>query len=253
VRIVWETGRGSLDVLRASILRAVELQMVPMVELHDITGGGDVNQPALMAQYYVEELRDILIEFEPYLLVNIANEWGNFQTTDATYAQAYRQAIAVLRTAGINHTLVIDANDYGQRGSTIIAEGPGLMEADPQHNLLFSTHMYQSYEEPQIILDVMRGAVQASLPLIIGEFGFQHGERNGQPIAVPYTTMIDEAARLGIGYLAWSWTGNSEEVGYLDLSVDGTAENLTGWGDDIVNGQNGIRSTSVPASIFTAP
>jgi mannan endo-1,4-beta-mannosidase len=70
---------------------------------------------------------------------------------------------------------------------------------------------------------------------------------------VPYEVMLDEAARVGMGYLAWSWTGNSEDVGYLDLSVDGSATNLTPWGDDIINGQNGIRSTSQPASIFAAP
>ena len=124
---------------------------------------------------------------------------------------------------------------------------------DPQHNILFSTHMYQAYENPQLILDVVRGAQGAGLPLIVGEFGFQHGERNGQPIPVPFEAMLDEAARAGIGYLAWSWTGNSDYVGYLDLSVNGSASQLTQWGEDIINGPNGIRATSLPASIFTAP
>jgi len=253
VRLVWETNRGSPDILRASIERSVELGMVPMVEMHDVTGDGDVNGPANMAQYYVDELRDILLEFEPYLLVNIANEWGDFNTTDAEWVQAYRQAISVLRDAGLNHTLVIDGSNWGQRGATIVAEGAGLLEFDPQHNILFSTHMYQDYENPQSILDVMRGAQSEDLALIVGEFGFQHGTRNGQPIPVPYTTMIDEAARLGLGYLAWSWTGNSMDVGYLDMSESGSASQLTGWGDDIINGMNGIRSTSEPASIFAAP
>lgn len=253
VRIVWETTRGAPDIVRASIERAVELGMVPMVEMHDVTGSPDVAGPARMAQYYVDEMRDILLDFEPYLLINIANEWGDFQTQDADWVLAYQQAIGVLRDAGINHTLVIDASNWGQKGAVIVAEGAKLLEADPQHNVLFSTHMYQDYENPQRILDVLRGAQAASLPIIVGEFGFQHGNRNGQPIAVPYTAMIDEAARLGLGYLAWSWTGNSQDVGYLDLSETGSASQLTGWGDDIVNGQNGIRATSQPASIFTAP
>lgn len=253
VRIVWETTRGTPAIVRASIERAVELGMVPMVEMHDVTGSTDVTGPARMAQYYVDEMRDILLEFEPYLLINIANEWGAFQTTDSEWVQAYQQAIAVLRDAGINHTLVIDASNWGQKGAVIVAEGAQLLAADPQHNVLFSTHMYQDYEDPQRILDVLRGAQAQSLPIIVGEFGFQHGNRNGQPIPVPYTTMIDEAARLGLGYLAWSWTGNSADVGYLDLSQTGSASQLTGWGDDIVNGENGIRATSEPASIFTAP
>jgi mannan endo-1,4-beta-mannosidase len=253
VRIVWETNRGSPAIVRASIERAVELGMVPMIELHDITGSQNVDDPARMAQYYVDEMRDILLEFEPYLLVNIANEWGAFQTTDDAWVQAYRQAITVLRDGGINHTLVIDANDYGQRGSTIVAQGAGMLDYDPQHNILFSTHMYQSYENRQTILDVVRGAQNAQLPLIVGEFGFQHGNRNGQPIPVPYEVMLDEAARVGMGYLAWSWTGNNQDVGYLDMTEDGSASQLTAWGDDIVNGLNGIRSTSQPASIFAAP
>jgi mannan endo-1,4-beta-mannosidase len=251
VRIVWETDRGSPTVVRAAIERAVELGMVPMVELHDVTGSTDVTGPARMAQYYVDELRDVLLEFQPYLLVNIANEWGAFQTSDADWVQAYREAITVLRDAGINHTLVVDANDYGQRGSTIVAEGAALLDFDPQHNILFSTHMYQSYTNPQTILDVVRGAQGQGLPLIVGEFGYQHGEP--QPVAVPYEVMLDEAARVGMGYLAWSWTGNSENVAYLDMSEDGSAQNLTGWGDDIINGLNGIRTTAQPASIFAAP
>ncbi|HTV21571.1 MAG TPA: cellulase family glycosylhydrolase [Polyangiaceae bacterium] len=253
VRLVWETDRGSPTVIRASIERAVELGMVPIVELHDVTGSTDVGGPARMAQYYVDEMRDILLEFEPYLLINIANEWGAFNTSDADWVQAYRQAISVMRDAGLNHTLVIDASNYGQRGAAIVAEGAGLLEFDPQHNILFSTHMYQEYENPQSMLDVMRGVRNAGLALIVGEFGFQHGNRNGQPIPVPYTTMLDEAARVGVGYLAWSWTGNSQDVGYLDMSENGSAAQLTGWGDDIINGMNGIRSTSEPASIFAGP
>jgi mannan endo-1,4-beta-mannosidase len=253
VRLVWQTTGGSTQVIRASIEHSVELGMIPMVELHDVTGSSDVNGPAQMAQYYVDEMRDILLEFEPYLLVNIANEWGPYQSTDDAWVQAYRQAISVLRDAGLHHTLVIDANDYGQRGNTIVTRAQELLDFDPQHNLLFSTHMYQAYENPQTILDVLRGAQMRSLPIIVGEFGFQHGNRNGQPIPVPYTTMVDEAARLGLGYLAWSWTGNSGGVEYLDLSENGSASQLTGWGDDIINGMNGIRATAVPASVFSVP
>lgn len=69
VRLVWETTRGSPQILRASIERAVELGRVPMVELHDITGSQAVDDPHRMAQYYVDEMLDILREFEPYLLV----------------------------------------------------------------------------------------------------------------------------------------------------------------------------------------
>jgi mannan endo-1,4-beta-mannosidase len=254
VRIVWETTAGSPQVLAASIERAIELGMVPIVELHDETGSNDVDGPARLAQYYVDDLTEVLETYEPYLLVNIANEWGDYFSTAESWLDAYRRAIGVFRGAGLNHTLVIDANDYGQRGQTIVQNGRQLLDFDPQHNVLFSTHMYQAYENPQTIRDVMRGARDARLPLIVGEFGFQHGDRgDGQPIPVPFEIMLQEAASSQIGYLAWSWTGNSDYVGYLDLSVSGSATQLTDWGNSIINGENGIRSTSQPASTFAAP
>lgn len=253
VRIVWEATAQNPQVLRAAIERAVELGIVPMVELHDETGSNDPTGPALLAEYYISEVRDILDEFEPYLLVNIANEWGDFSTTGEQWLEAYRLAIDTLRDAGVNHTLVIDANDWGQRGRTIVDNGQALLDYDPQHNLLFSTHMYQSYENPQVMLDVIRGAESARLPLIVGEFGFQHGSRGGQPIPVPFEVMLEEAERAGIGWLAWSWTGNNQEVGYLDLSVNGSASQLSPWGREVIDGDNGIRATSRPASIFAAP
>jgi hypothetical protein len=112
--------------------------------------------------------------------------------------------------------------------------------------------MYEEYGNPQAILDVIRGAQRADLPLIVGEFGFQHG-RNVAPVPVPFDVMVEEAERVSIGYLPWSWTGNNAEVGYLDMTANGSADRLTAWGNDIINGPNGICATSRPASIFTAP
>jgi hypothetical protein len=228
--------------------------MVPMVELHDVTGGRDVDDPARMARYYAdtEAVRDILLDYEDYLLVNIANEWDG---PNNIYVEAYTRAIEVMRGAGLNHTLVLDANGYGQNASTVIAQGQALLGIDPQHNLLFSAHMYQSFRDAQTIRDTFQGAADAQVPFIVGEFGFQHGTDNqGNPIPIPIDVLVEEAERLGYGYLAWSWTGNGEGVEYLDITArSGSADELSDWGNDIVNGSNGIRATSQPASIFLAP
>jgi hypothetical protein len=247
VRIVWETGQGTAPILSQAIARAIELKMVPMIELHDVTGSTDVAGPQNMAQFYVDSLKDTLVQYEDYLLVNICNEWGNFQTQDATWVQAYQAAITTLRNGGINHTLVIDGSNYGQNFRAILNQGQTLLDADPQHNVLFSTHMYQEFANPQSMMDALNGAVQRKLPFIVGEFGFQHG--GPPPIAVPFQTMTAEAARLGIGYMAWSWTGNSGGVEYLDL-VDRQSGAFTAWGSDIIDGANGIRATAKLAAAF---
>lgn len=248
VRLVWEIqANDNLTLLRDAIARTVELNMVPMVEMHDETGGRDVNGPALMAQYYVDNTLDMFEEFEETLLVNIANEWDG---ADNIYVEAYTTAINILRDAGVNHTLVIDANGYGQGAPTVIREGQALLAADPQHNLLFSAHMYENFRNAQTIRDTLARAVEAQIPFIVGEFGFQHGGGNNGPIQIPFEVLLEESERLGLGYLAWSWNGNSGGVEYLDLTAAGSADQLTAWGDDIVNGPNGIRQTSEPASIF---
>jgi hypothetical protein len=251
VRLVWETDVPDTNLLREAIQRTIDADMVPMVELHDVTGGRDVGDPARMALYYAETaaVRQILLDYESFLLVNIANEWDG---ADNIYVQAYTEAIQVMRDAGLNHTLVLDANGYGQNGGTIIARGQELLDVDPQHNLLFSTHVYQSYRNAQTIRDTLQRARDAQIPFIVGEFGFQHGEDNqGNPIPIPFEVLLEESERHGFGYIAWSWTGNSAEVQYLDMTArSGSATALTPWGNDIVNGTNGIRETSAPASIY---
>jgi poly(3-hydroxybutyrate) depolymerase len=176
----------------------------------------------------------------------IANEWG--ATNDPNYAEAYGRAITVLRDAGLQHTLVIDADDWGQGMPSLLAHGPTLLEADPQHNLLFSLHIYHNhFAQPESISAALGAAVQANLPFIVGEFGSTTAEAVG---AIPYQVVLDEAARLQLGYLAWVWTGFGARPGSMDLSVDGSAAQLTPWGQAIIDGPAGIRSTSQAASIF---
>ena len=55
----------------------------------------------------------------------------------------------------------------------------------------------------------------------------------------------------GIGYMAWSWKGNSGGVEYLDLAVEWDGSVLSeDWGEVAVNGENGIRQTSQICTVF---
>ncbi|HKO90609.1 MAG TPA: cellulase family glycosylhydrolase, partial [Polyangiaceae bacterium] len=247
VRLVWTTDSPT-PVLRDAIAHALEQRMIPMVELHDVTGGMGVDQPTQMAEYYVDELLDVLLEFEDELLINVANEWSG---PDELYSEAYARAITLLRDAGIHHTLVIDANDWGQGMATLLSQGPGLLETDPQHNLLFSVHMYHDhFATPESVLGALQSAVQAQLPLIVGEFGSTPILPNGESGSIPSQVLLEEAARLDLGVLAWVWSGFVEDVGSMDLSVDGSADQLTPWGSEVVDGPFGIRNTSQRASVF---
>lgn len=253
VRLVWETTATDTQLLRDSVERSVQLRMVPMIEMHDVTGGTTAEGLVSMARYFTETeaVKQILLDYEDSLLVNIANEWSG---ANGIYVQAYTDAINVFRAAGIRHTLVLDSNGFGQNANTVLNQGQALLAADPQHNLLFSVHMYEQFRNAQTIRDTLQRAATAQLPFIVGEFGFQHGSDNqngGNPYPIPYEVLFEESERYGFGYLAWSWTGNSGGVEYLDLTAQsGSANELSAWGEGVINGANGIRATAEPASIF---
>ena len=60
---------------------------------------------------------------------------------------------------------------------------------------------------------------------------------------------MDYCQNNGIGYIAWSWTGNGGDDFVLDLtSVNTFSKNdLSDWGKDVFFGENGIQKTSKKA------
>lgn len=248
VRIVWETNRGAPSLLRQIVQGVVDQEMIPMIELHDVTGSSSAAELMRMAEYYAQgEVRQILLDFEDFLLVNIANEWSG---SSGDYRSAYQSAVQLLRDSGVNHTLVIDANGYGQNADSVLDNAGALLESDPQHNLLFSVHMYESYAGASgrgRVTQVLEQAASAEIPLIVGEFGWQHGT---PPQAIDAAFIMAECARLHLGYIPWSWKGNSQDLSYLDLAVDWEGQQLTDWGSNVADDPNGIGATSLRASIF---
>jgi mannan endo-1,4-beta-mannosidase len=82
--------------------------------------------------------------------------------------------------------------------------------------------------------------------LVVGEFGHNHSD--GDP---DEDTIMAQAQSRGIGYIGWSWSGNSGGVEYLDMVTNFNPNQLTSWGQRIFNGANGIRSTSREATIYS--
>jgi hypothetical protein len=247
IRVVWETS-GTATLLRRVIRHVVELRMVPMVELHDVTGSTSDASLLTMAAYYAQaDVKQVLLDYEAFLLVNIANEWSG---TD--FRGGYQAAISQLRAAGINHTLVIDANGFGQNATSVFTDGAALLSGDPQHNLLFSVHMYDAYSSAAggdtKITQTLAMAGTSQLPLVVGEFGWQAGN---PPVAIDAAFIMSECVRLKLGYLAWSWKGNATNLSYLDLAVDWEGQQLTTWGSSVVQGASGLTATSKKATIYT--
>jgi mannan endo-1,4-beta-mannosidase len=255
VRFVLSTGGQWTRIPGSEVTSVIEWakarQMISVLEVHDSTGwsegSGSVHINNAVQYWTSADIRAAINGQENYAIINIANEpFGN--NTTANYVADTIAAIQALRAAGITHTLMIDAANWGQDWSnTMRTNAMQIWNADPLRNLVFSVHMYEVYGQASAITSYMQAFDDMALPLVIGEFGLQH---NGQD--VDEATIMAQAQQRANGYIAWSWSGNGGCCTFLDMVTDfGTT--LTQWGQIVVNGANGIAATSVPATVFGTP
>ncbi|MFC1569475.1 cellulase family glycosylhydrolase [bacterium] len=248
VRIVWQIY-GSAEQLDEAILNCYEHKMIPMIECHDATGNWAMLDE--IVDYWTrEDVADVIIDHEKYLLLNIANEAGDYALPDSTFRNDYEMYILKIREAGIHVPLIIDATNWGKNINVLQAKGPELIETDPDHNLMFSVHMWwpsmYGYDE-QDIIDEIRQSVTMELPLIVGEFGQMHGDCSdvlSPDKEIAYLTIIEQCHLNEIGYIAWSWFGNCNSL--WDITKDGTYDTLYDWGLEVtVTHKYSIQNTSV--------
>ncbi|RKN40062.1 cellulase family glycosylhydrolase [Streptomyces hoynatensis] len=221
-------------------------RLICVLEVHDTTGYGEDSAAGTLdeaADYWIG-LKDVLEGQEDYVIINIGNEpWGN--TNPEGWTQPTVSAIQKLRDAGFQHTIMVDAPNWGQDWQNVMrTNAQTVYQADPTGNLLFSIHMYSVYDTAQEITDYLHAFVDAGLPLVIGEFGGP-ADQYGDP---DEDTMMAAAEELDLGYLAWSWSGNSDPI--LDLVLNFDPAQMTSWGERIFYGANGILETSEEATIF---
>jgi mannan endo-1,4-beta-mannosidase len=252
VRIVLSTGGQWARVAGTQVSQLIQWakdnRMIAVLEVHDSTGWREQTTAVpisnAVAYWTSADIRAAIDGQENFVIINIANEpFGN--TTTANYVPDTTAAIQALRAAGLTHTIMIDGATWGQDWSNTMRDNAmQLWNADSRRNLLFSVHMYEVYQTPAPIIAYMQAFDDMALPLVIGEFGPQN---NGQPVDVE--TVFSQAQQRSNGYLGWSWSGNGGCCVTLDM-VQNFSPTFTAWGNRIVNGTNGIRTTSVRATVF---
>ncbi|MGN6241679.1 MAG: cellulase family glycosylhydrolase [Cellulosimicrobium cellulans] len=253
VRVVLSSGdqwtRNSPEDVAHVVDLCEENRLVCVLEVHDTTGYGDQYAPDAgtldQAVDYWEDLYPTLADTEDFVLVNIGNEpFGNDATVNQRWAPETSAAIQRLRGIGYEHAIVVDAPNWGQDWTNVMrAEAQGVFDADPDANTIFSIHMYGVYAQAATVTDYLEDFVDAGLPIMVGEFGWKRAEGD-----VDADVVIAEANRLDLGWLAWSWSGNTDP--YLDLVLGFDAAAPSAWGTRVIDGPGGLRETAVEASWF---
>ncbi|MFG2055234.1 cellulase family glycosylhydrolase [Micromonospora sp. NPDC048930] len=252
VRVVLASGDRWAKNDTADVANVISLckanKLICVLEVHDTTGYGEQSGAITLdrAVDYWLSIASALQGQEKYVIVNIGNEpYGN--QGYATWATDTANAIKRLRAGGLTHTIMVDGPNWGQDWSFTMRDNAGtVFTADPQKNTVFSIHMYGVFDTAAEITDYLGRFRTAGLPIVVGEFGFNHSDGNPDE-----DTIMAYSQANGIGYLGWSWSGNGGGVEYLDMATNFDPNQLTSWGQRIFNGANGIKATAKEASVYS--
>ncbi|MFC3993976.1 cellulase family glycosylhydrolase [Actinoplanes siamensis] len=250
VRVVLSGGRWTAN-SASDVANVISLckanKLICVLEDHDTTGYGEDSAAYTLDQavnYWIG-LKSVLVGQEDYIAINIGNEpIGN--TNPAQWTAATTAAIKKMRDNGFQHLLMIDAPNWGQDWQQVmLANGQTVLDADAQHNTVLSIHMYAVYAQASTITSYLDTFKSKGWPLVIGEFGWQFasGEVDDQ-------TILAEAVKRNLGYLGWSWSGNTDPI--LDMVLNFDVNQKTTWYHRVFDGPNGITATARQATIFGA-
>ena len=260
VRIVWcadnliRSGRCEskdlrpLSSLREALSRSKAARLVTVLNLQNATGSDSPDDLDKMVEYLTRsDVKEVLLEYQESLLINVANEWYGTWDRSSNYLAGYQSAVKDLRSAGLPHVLIIDARGYGQDTSSITEQGKDLIALDP--NLMISAHLYDVFGRSDRVSNLFSAVRSQKIPFIVGEFGCSHG--SGKRVACE--TIMAEASRpeAQYGYIGWSFSGNSSTLKDLDVVEASDWSTLTTWGQTLVSGTGGVRSTAKEACFFT--
>ena len=262
VRIQWYKDYGqpnrpsySISDLDNVLTRCRKSRIIPIVMLSDLTCNSDPQllNTQLIPWWTQNDVLKVLKKHESYLIINLANELGFYRWTDNqqaalnSFKNAYKSAISSIRQY-LHLPIMIDAPDCGTSIEVFPLIGQELIDYDPDHNLLFSGHAYWSGYDGIPYIDTI---INANIPLVFGEITNKQDEdingateycyydldgttENHPPlITFAYQTLLPILQQKQIGWMSWCWY--KDNCTNRQMTLNGDFDNLTPYGNDLVN------------------
>ncbi len=228
--------------------------MLPIIELHDQTCQNNPQALISLADFYLQsDVKNVLMARQDRLIINIANEslfvlWADNQTSaQNTFKSTYNTIIAKLRNAGYTCPLLIDAPDCGTNSDVLAAVGQEIINADGQHNVIFSIHTYWysfANNNPATMVQKLQVVVNSGIPFVLGEVADQQDDAQPCQYTLPYEQLLIGCQSLGINWLAWSWC--NDVCPNRQMTSTGRFNNLTSYGSDLTNNSiYGIKAKAI--------
>jgi len=235
--------------LDLTLQNCIDNHMIPIICLWEATGDWSMLQYCV--DYWTsEEIAAILKKYEKYLIVNIANEAGSQAMGDNVFKSKYEDLVNQMRTAGIHTPLIIDSDQWGRNASSVLNTGAYLLEKDPDHNLIFSWHLwdpsYWGTGSKTSIKNIIDQSVTKELPLVVGEFGPCEQCDRCAATAIEWQYLIEYCTGKEIGWLAWvwRWTDCHSMINFIPGNHGDWANNP--WGEQVaLSSPYSIQNTAV--------
>lgn len=223
-RIVWKAAmtdgtRMNPNQLEVLIKECIARNMIAMPELHDATGAeATSNEWKLVLDYWTSpDVIAVIKKYEKFILLNIANEVLPKKVTQE-WEDMYKPAITALRVAGYKCPFVIDAPQWGRYVEAIISNGKNLVAHDPDHNILFSWHPWNTFTVKSDIKNGIDRALEQNICMIIGEFGVDTYYDKGDP-DIPHFIMEYSQGK-NTGWISWEWYNKGEQHEHVSKNPD---------------------------------
>jgi mannan endo-1,4-beta-mannosidase len=251
-RLVWAMNFWNNAADESHIWQAIDTYyqsgIVPMMSLWEGTGSSDEVVFWKMVDWWIARAAKIK-PYERTFMLNIANEYGRSSQGGAKFRDLYSSAIQKIRNAGINTTIVVDSFEWTHDWRMVRDYGQAILDADPQKNVVFSTHLYCGPGESETELaELFKSMSDRKLAYLVGEFAHTHEMTwaGGGFCDVKEQTIMRLAQQYGNGYYSWAWVNS-----YFSITNNMTSStNLTAWGNTYMFDSNGVKATSTLVSPY---
>ena len=247
--------------LRAIIQACKESKTVCVLEPNDVAGYpnaiGSKSPTDIVGYYYQSDIRSALNGQQDYIMLGMGNQALGDTSGNLEYVFRMQTYIRTFLDYFPRFMLLVDGSTWGQDSTKGMHELVEYMKpyVGYSQKIIYSVEMFDVYTDPQKVRDYVASFSQLGAPLVIGGFApapYYHPHYSAPlptiPLQLPAADVMQVAQEYGVGYFAWSWSGNENSV--LDLVTGWDANNLTHWGDLAINNVNGIKATAKPASHF---
>lgn len=251
VRLVWYANNPNSSVynnyvaLDSLLSKCVQYKMIPILELHDFTGGDSGSDLiAGAAWWYSQPIFSLLKKYKQSIIVNIANEVlkvmyePNSSLALASYKTTYQTIISNMRNVPeFDFPIMIDAPDWGQNSDAFITNNTAqaLVLADPKHNLIFSAHAYWygfANNDSLQMATKINNILSLNIPFVLGELANQQDDVTNCQYNLNYKQLLNYCQAQNVSWLAWAW--DRDNCPNRQISSTGNFDNLTTYGNDIL-------------------